>query len=97
MDLVVTSKSGKRFNGEHLESEDAHHISTNEKVIVRKKETEVGTYLVHIHSNDYMDTGLSTGMPNFSVIATGRIDNKYMNLHLKWLYISWMPIKKTVC
>ena len=51
-------------------------------------------YLVHIHSNDYMETGLSTGMQNFSVIATGRIDNKYMNLHLKWLYISWMPIKK---
>ncbi|KAK8843157.1 hypothetical protein M9Y10_025354 [Tritrichomonas musculus] len=78
LDLVVTSKSGKRFIGDHLESEDAQHFSTNEKVIIRKNEIEVGTYLVHIYSNDYMDTGLSTDRQTFSVVATGDIDNKYM-------------------
>ena len=78
LDLVVISRKGKRYIGDHLESEDAQHFSTNEKVIIKKGEIEPGKYIVHIYSNDFMDTGLSTERQSFSVVATGPIDNQYI-------------------
>lgn len=81
LDLVVVSPSGKMFKGDHQEDGDTQHFSTNEKVILRKDEVEVGTYTVHVYGNKFLDSHLKNNdvlKQNFSVVATGDIDSKYI-------------------
>lgn len=70
------------FKGGHLNSSDTQHTSTNEKVIIRKDEIKVGTYTVHVYGNKFFDSSLKadnvTLSQNFSVVATGDIENKYI-------------------
>ena len=81
LDLVVVSPDGEIFKGDHLNDGDTQHFSTNEKVIIRKNELKVGTYTVHVFGNKFLDSKLKdaeTVKQNFSVVATGDIDNKYI-------------------
>lgn len=70
------------FKGGHLNSSDTQHTSTNEKVIIRKDEIKVGTYTVHVYGNKFFDSSIKadnvTLSQNFSVVATGDIENKYI-------------------
>lgn len=76
LDLVVMSPSNKRYLGDHLDTGDSQHFSTNEKVVIWKNEVEIGNYTIHIQSGDFMDGGLGTDKQDFSVVVTGDIENK---------------------
>ena len=80
LDLVVVDPVGNIFMGDHLNGDDSEHFSTNEKVIVKKDEIKVGTYTVHVYGNKFFDSDISSGTlsQNFSVVATGDIENKYL-------------------
>lgn len=80
LDLVVVSPDGVIYRGDHLPNGDTQHLSTNEKVIVNKEEIKTGTYTVHVYGNNFFDSRMNkeTKKQNFSVVATGDIDNKYI-------------------
>ena len=80
LDLVVVSPDGEMFRGDGLVN-DTQHLSTNEKVIINKEELKVGTYKVHVYAHSFVDSLLSKKeetVQEFSVVATGDIDNKYI-------------------
>ena len=80
LDLIVVSPKGQIFKGDHIEG-DTQHYSTNEKIIIKKDELEVGTYTVHVYGNSFLDTkdkSREYKRQSFSVAATGDIDNKYI-------------------
>ena len=80
LDLIVKSKSGKIYKGDHLPNGDTQHFSTNEKVIIGTNEIEPGEYTIHIYSLDFLDTGVhdTNQVQNFSVVATGDIDDGFL-------------------
>lgn len=80
LDLVVVSPDGTIFRGDGLVN-DTQHLSTNEKVVIDKDELKVGTYKVHIYAHSFVDNLLSKEAVSqeFSVFATGDIENKYMS------------------
>ncbi|OHT05257.1 hypothetical protein TRFO_27076 [Tritrichomonas foetus] len=71
LDLVVISPSGKRYLGDHRTDEDSEHFSTNEKVIISKKELEIGEYEIHVYSN--IDE-----VQKFSIVSVGPIDDQLL-------------------
>lgn len=77
LDLVLVSKTGRRFLGDHLQNKDTQHFSTNEKVIINKNEIEIGTYLVYVVTGTCWADIKTTGQ-RFGVVATGDIENKIM-------------------
>lgn len=81
LDLVVVSKSGRFFTGDHLPHNATQHFSTNEKVIINEDEIEPGEYEIRVYSLDFLDVpeNQSTSvLQNFSVVATGDIDNGFL-------------------
>lgn len=77
LDLVVVSPGGSKKSGDHL-SKDTQHLSTNEKVIIDAYSK--GNYTIHIFSSKFFDSDLKREelRQEFSVVATGNIDNKYI-------------------
>ena len=79
IDLVVISPSGRIFKGDSIKTGDSQHFSTNEKVIINEDEVEEGDYEIHIYSGTFIDSNLSsTPFQNFSIVATGDIENGYL-------------------
>lgn len=78
LDLVVVSPTGKVFKGDHIETGDSQHLSTNEKVIVNEDEIELGEYEIHVYSGNFIDADIETSTQDFSVVATGSFDNGYL-------------------
>lgn len=81
LDLVVVSPSGKLYKGDHIETGDSQHLSTNEKVIVDREEVEIGQYSIHVFSGAFIDSGINDveKEQNFSVVASGNIENGYLS------------------
>ncbi|KAK8837216.1 hypothetical protein M9Y10_036645 [Tritrichomonas musculus] len=80
LDLIVESKSGKIYRGDHLQNGETQHFSTNEKVIIDTNEIEPGDYTIHVYSLEFIDTAVDD-LPleqNFSVVATGDIDDGFL-------------------
>lgn len=79
LDLIVKSSSGRIFKGDHLPNGETQHFSTNEKVIINTDEIEPGDYTIHVYSLEFLDTGIgdTSVLQNFSVVATGDIDNSF--------------------
>ncbi|KAK8896162.1 hypothetical protein M9Y10_014056 [Tritrichomonas musculus] len=80
LDLVVVSPDGKVVRGDNFTS-DTQHFSTNEKVVINETDVIPGTYTVHIYGNTFIDASLTKekSQQNFSVVATGDIENKYIS------------------
>lgn len=55
LDLVVVSKSGRFFTGDHLPHNATQHFSTYEKVIIKEDEIEPGEYEIRVYSLDFLD------------------------------------------
>lgn len=79
LDLVVVSPSGKVYQGDHIETGDSQHLSTNEKVIIDPEDLEIGDYSVHVYSGAFLDSDLNdNNNQNFSVVVSGNIENGYL-------------------
>lgn len=79
LDLYLVSPLGQIFHGDDL-MDDTQHLSTNEKIIVDEINIMEGDYTIHVYSNKFFDSSLSREelYQEFSVVATGDIDNKYI-------------------
>lgn len=79
VDLVVVSPDGVIYRGDGFVN-DTQHLSTNEKVIVDKEELKVGKYKVHIYAHSFLDSLITKEdvRQEFSIVATGDIENKYL-------------------
>ncbi|KAK8836472.1 hypothetical protein M9Y10_037731 [Tritrichomonas musculus] len=78
--MFVVSPSGLLVVGDHVIKDSQHH-STNEKIIIDDVSVVEGDYTVHIFAGHFFDSNISTGedlFQEFSVVATGDIDNKYI-------------------
>lgn len=85
LDLMVVSKSGRVFTGDHLPHNATQHFSTNEKVIINEDEIEPGEYEIRIYSLDFLDVPdnqSTTALQNFSIVATGDIDNSFLTFSI---------------
>lgn len=80
LDLVVVSPDGVIYRGDHCVN-GTQFLSTNEKVIVDKTELKAGIYKVHVYAHSFLDSLLSKEdvRQEFSTVATGDIENKYMS------------------
>lgn len=77
LDMIIVSPSKKVYIGDHLDSKDTQHASTNEKVIIDESDVEEGEYIIHIYGGAFVD-GESDTRQEFSVVATGPIENGYL-------------------
>ena len=66
IDLVIISPSGKVYTGNHKQSGDTEHITTNEKVILFPDEIEIGKYQIHVFAKSAISE-----TANFSIFAVG--------------------------
>ena len=71
----------KFFKGYFNEDGDTQHLSTNEKVIINSDEVEIGEYKIHIYTGSFIDSDVGNKTQNFAVVATGGIDNRFLEFN----------------
>jgi len=67
LDLIVISPSKKIWLGNMYPYSQPEHFSTNERVVISKNEIEVGTYSIHVISDNYF--GVSG--PIYAIAVSG--------------------------
>ena len=74
LDLFVVSPSGKLFVGNGLSNNETNEFSTNERVLIKAEEVEIGDYTIEIISHEMSDVNYP--VVEYSMAVLGPFDQR---------------------